>query len=204
MVAYILSLANDRKTAPSLPTRGTYTPPRSARAQGVVLLRAAYTDRGANGMPAVTKEKTVLLRAPTVVVASGQVTNGIQKYKGPETPIEVTIGSKSGAYAGFKQLDLTGVAAIVFSAMAPKPQLNATGGIVEVRLDSATGPLIGQTEPILPAETMGAPSQLRAALAPTSGLHDVYFVFRNADAPQGRSLFILTTATFEHAPTGPR
>ena len=111
----------------------------------------------------------------------------------------MTIGSRSGAYVRFKQLDMTGVSSIVFSAMAPTPQLNAFGGKVEVHVDSATGPLVGETAAIQPAETMGAPTQLRAAVAPTAGVHDVYFVFRNAEAPQGRSLFILTTATFEHA-----
>src|SRR6185295_10847214 len=164
-----------------------------------LVLRAAYTDRGANKVPAASAEKTLVLRAPTVVVASGEFEDGVQKYKGPEVPIEVTIGGKSGAYVGFKQLDLTGVSAIVFGAMAPEPQLHAVGGKVEVHLDSATGPLVGQTDAIQPSATMGAPAQLRAALTPTTGVHDVYFVFRNPDAPQGRSLFILTTATFEHA-----
>jgi cytochrome c len=164
-----------------------------------VVLRAAYTDRGANGLPAVSAEKTVVLRAPSVVVASGELTDSVQKYKGPEAPIEVTIGSRSGAYVGFKQLDLTDVSAIVFAALAPTPQLNALGGKVEVRLDSASGPLVGETAAIQPAATMGAPTQLRAVLEPTTGVHDVYFVFRNAEATRGRNLFILTTATFEHA-----
>jgi cytochrome c len=203
MVAYILSLAEEKKATPSLPTLGAYTPPATpdstAPGTGVVVLRAAYTDRGANGVPAVSAEKTVVLRAPSVVVASGDSAYGVQKYKGPEAPIEVTIGGRSGAYVRFKQLDLTGVSAIVFSALAPTPQLNALGGKVEVRLDSADGPLVGETAAIQPAETMGAPTQLRAVLAPTTGVHDVYFVFRNAEAMQGRNLFILTTATFEHA-----
>ena len=201
IVGYILSLADEKKAAPSLPTRGAYAPPSTpdSTMQGAVVLRAAYTDRGANGLPALSAENSVVLRAPTVVVASGDSTDGIQKYKGPETPIEVTIGSKSGAYVGFKQLDLTGVSAIVFSAMAPVPQLNAVGGKMEVRLDSASGVLVGETEMIQPAATMGAPTQLRAAIVPTAGVRDVYFVFRNAEAPQGRNLFILTTATFQHA-----
>ena len=71
IAAYILSLAEER--APSLPVRGEYTPPAVApdsSGQAVVVLRAAYTDRGANGAPSASGEKTVVLRAPTVVVAS--------------------------------------------------------------------------------------------------------------------------------------
>jgi cytochrome c len=201
IVAYILSLADEKKATPSLPTHGAYAPPAASDSpvSGAVVLRAAYADRGANGLPALSAQNTVVLRAPSVVVANGELAEGVQKYKGPEVPIEVTIGSKSGAYVGFKQLDLTGVSAIVFAALAPTPQLSAFGGNVEVRLDSAGGPLVGQTAAIQPTETLGAPTQLRAVLAPTTGIHDVYFVFRNAAAPQGRNLFILTTGTFEHA-----
>jgi cytochrome c len=200
MAGYIMSLAEERKATPSLPPRGSYTPPDSARGGGAVVLRAAYTDRGANGLPGASAEASVVLRAPVVVVASGELSDGIQKYAGPEVPIEITIGARSGGYVGFKQVDLTGVSAIVLSAMAPVPQLNSVGGKVEVRLDSATGAMIGETEAIQPAATMGAPTQLRASLAPITGARDVFFVFQNPEAPQGRNLFILMTATFEPAP----
>jgi cytochrome c len=197
IAAYILSLVEKR--TPSLPVRGEYTPavaPDSA-GQAVVVLRAAYTDRGANGAPGASGERTVVLRAPRVVVARGELADGVQKYKGPEVPVEITIGTRSGAFVGFKQLDLTGISAIVFSATAPVPQLNAAGGKVEVRLDSASGALVGETEVIQPAAAMGAPAQLRAALKSTTGVHDVYFVFRNEQAKSGQNLFVLLTATFE-------
>ena len=205
IVTYILSLADEKKPVPSLAVRGEYVPgaetDSAAPGKGVIVLRAAYTDRGANGMPAASTEKAVVLRAPTVIVASGELADGVQKYKGPEVPVEIAIVGKSGAYIGFRKLDLTGVSAITFSAMAPTPQLNAFGGKVEVRVDSATGPLIGETEAIQPSATMAAPTQLRATLQPTTGVHDVFFVFRSPDAPEGRSLFVLTTATFEHGTT---
>jgi cytochrome c len=140
------------------------------------VLRAAYTDRGANGAPAALGEKVVVLRAPTVVVASGQVADGVQKYKGPEVPVDI---------------------AIVFSAVAPVPQLNSADGKVEVRLDSATGPLVGETEVIQPNPAMAPPTRLRAALRPTTGVHDLYFVFRNEQARDGQNLFVPSTATFE-------
>jgi cytochrome c len=197
MVAYILSLGQPRR--PSLPVRGTYVPAAGtdSSTQGVVVLHATYADRGANGMRSASAEKAVVLRAPVVVVASGEVSDGIDKYSGPEVPVEVTIGKRSGAYVGFKQLDLTGVSAIVLSAVAPVPNVNSAGGKVEVRLDSATGTLAGETEAIQPQTAMVAPSRLRAALTPTSGLRDVYFVFRNEAAKEGQNLFVLFTAAFE-------
>jgi cytochrome c len=200
MVAYIRSLGQPR--TPSLPVRGSYIPAAATDSspQGVVVLRASYADRGANGIRSASAEKAVVLRAPVVVVARGEVADGVQKYAGPEVPVEVTIGTRSGAFVGFKQLDLTGVSAIVFSALAPVPNVNAAGGKVEVRLDSATGALVGETEVIQPQTAMGPPSQLRASLRPTTGVHDVYVVFRNAEAKEGQNLFVLFTAAFVRGP----
>jgi cytochrome c len=199
MVAYIRSLGLPR--SPSLPVRGSYVPAATTDSspRGVVVLRAAYTDRGANGIRSASGEKTVVLRAPVVVVASGEMAEGVQKYSGPEVPVEVTIGSRSGAFVGFKQLDLTGVSAIVFSATAPVPNVSSVGGKVEVRLDSATGVLVGETELLQPQAAMVAPSPLRAVLRPTTGVHDVYFVFRNENAKEGQNLLVLFTAAFVRA-----
>jgi cytochrome c len=204
IAAYVRSLGEKR--APSLPVRGVYTPAvgsDSAR-QAVIVLRATYTDRGANGAASASSRETVVLRAPSVVVATGDTADGIQRYSGPEVPVEITIGSRTGAFVGFRQLDLTGISAIVFSAMAPVPQLNAVGGKVEVRLDSPTGPLIGETPTIVPNPTMGPPTVLRTQLTQTAGVHDLYFVFQNDQAPAGRSLFVLMTATFGSATAASR
>ncbi len=196
MVAYILSLGQPRP--PSLPVRGSYVPGAATDSspQGVVVLRAAYTDRGANGIRSASAEKAVVLRAPVVVVARGELSDGVEKYSGPEVPVEVTIGNRSGAFVGFRQLDLSGVSAIVFSAAAPVPNVNSAGGKVEVRLDSATGTLVGETEPLQPQPAMAAPARFRAALRPTAGVHDVFFVFRNEQAREGQNLFVLFTAAF--------
>ncbi len=202
MVAYILSLADKKTTAPSLPDRGAYVPPAGSgdAPKGVLVLNAAYTDRGANGMPAITKEKTIVLRSPSVVVASGERSEGVQKQSTPEIPVEITVVNRSGASVALKQLDLTGVAAVVFMAVAPA-QYQAKGGKIEVHLDSPTGPLLGESELIrTTADASMPPSRLRTALKPTSGLHDVYLVFRNPDAKGDQFLFGVLTATFEAVP----
>jgi cytochrome c len=201
MVAYILGLGAPAGGTPSLPVSGAYAPPATPEAAGMgaVVLRAAYTDRGANGLPGASAEQTLVLRAPTVIVASGELAEGVQKFSGPQTPVEVTIGSKSGGYVGFKGIDLSGVTSVLFAVMAPTQFVNSTGGTVEVRIDKPDGPLVGETPRVDPTPTMGAPTMARAPLKATSGVHDLYFVFRNPQAPEGRSLFILTTATFEGA-----
>jgi cytochrome c len=202
MVAYILTLADRKTSAASLSDRGTYVPPAGSgdAPKGVVVLRAEYTDRGANGMPAITNEKTIVLHSPSVVVATGVLSEGVQKQSVPEIPVAVTVVNRSGASVALKQIDLTGIAAVVFSAAAPA-QYQAKGGKVEVHLDSPTGPLLGESELIRPtADASAKPSLLRTALRPTSGLHDVYLVFRNPDAKGDQFLFGLLTATFEGIP----
>jgi cytochrome c len=202
MVTYILGLADRKMSAGSLPVQGAYVPPAGSgdALQGVAVLRAAYTDRGANGMPAITKEKTIVLHSPTVVVASGQLSEGVQKQSVPQLPVQIAVVNRSGASVALKQLDLTGVAAVVFSAVAPA-QYQAKGGKIEVHLDSPTGALLGESELIRPtADASAPPSRLRTVLRPVSGPHDVYLVFRNPDAKGDQFLFGLLTATFEGVP----
>ncbi|GAC1482764.1 MAG: hypothetical protein NVS1B5_01140 [Gemmatimonadaceae bacterium] len=206
MLAYIMSLADPKTSAPSLPVRGAYVPPAGSghAPRGVLTLRAAYTDRGANGMPPITNEKTIVLRSPTVVVASGELSEGVSKQTVPELAVQVTVVNRSGASVAFRQIDLTGVAAVNFSVVAPA-QYQAKGGKVEVHLDSPSGPLLGESELIRPtADPSAKPSLLRTALRPTSGLHDLYLVFRSPDAKGDQFMFGLLTATFESVPRSVR
>ena len=195
MVAYIMSLADTTPPPSSLPTSGSYTPPAGSgdNPQGVVVLRAEYTDRGANGMPPITNDKTLVLRSPTVIVANGDMSDGISKQSAEGIPVPITVVSKSGASVALKQIDLTGVAAVSFVAFAPT-QYQARGGTIEVHADSATGALLGSSEPIAPTAEQ-APVMRRVTLAPTSGRHDLYFVFTNPDVKDG-FMFGVLTATF--------
>ena len=199
MAAYILSLGDTSPPAPSLPPTGYFTPPAgSADApQGVVALRAEYTDRGANGMPAITSDKTLVLRSPTVVVAQGDMSAGVSQQRAEGIPVPITVVSRSGSSVAVKQIDLTGVGAVTFMAVAPS-QYQAKGGKIEVRADSLTGALLGTSEPIRPTNDQ-LPLQLRVSLAATSGVRDLYFVFTNPEAPGDGFMFGVLTARFEAA-----
>ncbi|MFL5487167.1 MAG: ThuA domain-containing protein [Gemmatimonadaceae bacterium] len=202
MVAYILSLADRKTSAPSLPVQGAYVPPAGSgdAPRGALVLRAEYTDRGANGMPPISKEKTIVLRSPSVVVASGELSEGVSKQSVPELPVEITVVNRPGSSVAFKQIDLTGVSVVTFTAVAPA-QYQATGGKIEVHLDSPTGALLGESELIRATTDPAArPSQLRTVLRSTLGVHDLYLVFRNPDATGDGFMFGLLTATLEAAP----
>jgi cytochrome c len=107
----------------------------------------------------------------------------------------------NGSSIGFSNLDLTGIEQIKFTAAAPKAQLNAAGGIIEVRLDSPTGKLVGTTAMISPMEAVSQtsmPPPVVTKLSGASGLHDVYLVFKNEKAPAGQSLFVIMDLEFQN------
>ena len=200
MAAYVLGLATRPGATRALPVRGEYMPTDSAAraGQGFVVLRAAYTDGGASGIPGATAETTVVLRGPTIVLASGELSEGMQKLTVPQLPVEITIPNRSGAYLKLARIDLTGITGVTFAAMAPA-NYGAAGGTIEVRLDSAHGPLVGTTEAVRPAPE-GPPQMHRAALRATTGVHDLFVVFRNEALTGTQMLLVGLTATFERAP----
>jgi cytochrome c len=205
MAAYILSLGA-KKSGPSLPAKGQYTPPAATAESnvpggGAVVLRAEYTDKGANGLPGAEADKTVVLRAPILVLATGELGEGVSKMQVPQLPVPITMPARSGTYVRFKQLDLTGISEIVFGLTAPA-QYGAIGGKIEVHTDAADGTLIGETETVQAQQAQNAPPiQARATLKPTTGMHDLYFVFKSEKA-EGMP-FIAMTATFVNGASTP-
>lgn len=197
MVKYILSLTN-QPAKPGLPTQGSYTAaiPEGDEGKGVYILRAAYTDNGANGLPSLGKEETVVLRNAQV---------DVHAYDEYETINKVSFGGnnlgipgKNGAYMGIKQIDLNNVSTLMVLATAPKPQLNAVGGKVELRLDSPTGPLLGTSQMLEPSDVMSfEPSRLMVPVelpADYNGaLRDVYLVFVNENAGENSLMVVMGT-----------
>lgn len=97
---------------------------------------------------------------------------------------------------GLKQVDLNGVSAFRVMAMAPKPQLNASGGKVELRLDSPTGKVIGESAFLEPSDkldfkpsTLDIPVKLPAA---DGKPHDVYMIFVNPSKSSGSLMVVMS------------
>ncbi|SDK40237.1 cytochrome c [Catalinimonas alkaloidigena] len=197
IVQYILSLEQNT-TAQALPLQGAYTPQVPAGEQGVFIIRGAYTDRGANGVPSAKAEEVLVLRNPTVVAGTAELSENVMKFKLPDPPMDMAIASTNG-YLGFPQIDLTGLDQITFMVAAPTEQVSALGGKIEVRRDSVTGPLIGESAAIVPTEgpaMQAQPQMVTANLKPTTGLHDLYYVFKSANGENG-VVCILFTLTYQ-------
>jgi cytochrome c len=201
IVGYILSLAETSKKGPSLPPSGSYTPkiPKDSPGTGVLVLRAEYTDKGANSIPPISVENVKVLKSPSVNAYSATKTEAIMKFKLPSPPLDLMIAQGDKSFIGFTQLDLTGVTELKFTILAPEEQLHAGGGVIEVHLDSPTGEEIGVSGSITPQKgkfSKPMPQFPVASIKPTAGLHDLYFVCRNTKTPAGQPLFILLNIQF--------
>ncbi|MDJ1481161.1 PQQ-dependent sugar dehydrogenase [Cytophagaceae bacterium YF14B1] len=201
IVQYVLSLGDTKAAAVSLPVKGSYTPKvTTGNDQGAFIIRAAYKDKGANGVPSASAEDVLVLRNPSVPAGNADKSGGVQKFKLPEPPVEMVIAMAPDNYIGFSKTDLTSIDQVTFVVSAPVQQLNAAGGVIEVHLDSPTGPMIGQSSAIVPKDapitgTSFTPDMVKAKLTPTQGIHDVYYVFKN-DKSGGKPLFIVLTLQY--------
>jgi cytochrome c len=204
IVNYILNL-NNQQAVKSLPVKGTYTTqiPKGASDRGVVILRAAYTDKGANGIRGITSKKTMMLKSANIAAGKADKSEGVQKYKLPDPPIELMIGMSNKAYIRFNQIDMTGIDKTVLTIFAPEQMLHAAGGTVEVHIDSPEGLMLGESSLITAQKgpvSPPVPIISTIKLTPTNGTHDIFFVYKNEKSPPGQPLFILLNVQYFYNP----
>ena len=157
---------------------------------GVYIFRASYTDRGANGLPGVASEETFTLRNAMINPTKyDEVVDATKMSFGGNNLI---IPAKSGSYISLKQIDLTGIIRIEFTAMAPKAQLNAEGGTIELHIDAPKGELLGQT-PFIGDGGGGFMAGKPVALdvKPTEGWHDIDMALKNPHVKSGSSPMVV-------------
>lgn len=138
---YILSTGN-RQAVRALPVQGKFIfrVPSDDNGRGLYIIRAAYTDRGADRLPSQTSDSVIRLRSPKLVPLSADQTEGgalrdqLDEY--------VFLTAKPNSFIGWKGIDLTGIKRISF-----RPNWHLydiyPGGTVEVRLGAPNGELVG-------------------------------------------------------------
>ncbi|GAB3728261.1 ThuA domain-containing protein [Spirosoma lituiforme] len=196
MVKYILNVSSEAAPATALPVKGSYTTnlPAGDKGKGVYIVRASYEDKGAKGLPSLKSEQTFVLRNARADVHSFDVYDNVNKMSFGGN--NLAIPSKSGAYMALKQVDLKGVTAFNVMATAPRPQLNAKGGKVELHLDSPTGKLIGESSFLEASDKMDfKPSQLtipvKLPVPSDNKPHDIYLVFTNPKEALGSLMVVM-------------
>lgn len=139
---YILSTGKEQPEP--LAVSGTYVTsvPDDDNGKGMYVIRAAYTDRGAGGLPSHTSDSVILLRSPRLspleadVTAGGALRDQLDEY--------VFLTAKPNAFIAYEDVDLTNIRRIMF-----RPNWHLydiyPGGKIEVRIGSPEGELIGET-----------------------------------------------------------
>jgi cytochrome c len=157
IINYILN--SNQKTISSLALKGSYTPkiPSSDNGKGNIVIRAAYTDKGAKGTEALTTEEIKVLRSQQFSPGAADIMVGAEPSLQTMFAVSLNAIPKSGGYIGYKQIDFTGIQQIEVNASA-YPMLGFFGGTIEIRLDNPTGQLLGQLEilaanPVFPGMT---------------------------------------------------
>lgn len=203
MVKYILNLSSEKTKQTSLPVKGAYLAkvPSSDKGKGVYIVRAAYEDRGASGLPSVRSEQSFTLRNAKLDAHGFDAYENMMKIS--NNGMNLAIASKSGSYMMLKQIDLNALSELQVQAIAPKAQLVTAGGKIELRLHSPSGPLVGESAFLEPGESQDfKPVPLNVAIKKPEKsegkLHDVYLVFVNPKA-EGNSLMIVLGAEFKLA-----
>jgi cytochrome c len=185
MVDYIMSLGKD-KSAKSLPVAGSVTPGKEN--EGAYLLTATYYDKGGENLPSLPASATVVLRSPMLGAdqASELNTARVVRWEGKAGLENV----KHNSWAAYKNLDLTGIRkATVIGFIMPDQNV---GGEVEIHLDKPDGTLLGKVK----VNAAGI-SKTATKVEPTEGVHDLYFVFKNAQA-RDKNLFYFSGAQMEN------
>ena len=216
IVEYILNI-NEPKIAKSLPTKGSYDTkiPEGQKESGSYILRAAYKDKGTKMMKSLATEDLIVLRNAKLNPEISDKSKGTQLTITPRRSFSM-VGSN--AYLAYNNIDLNEINEIEISGQA-QTRVGASGGIIEIRLDSPSGALLGTSEkvesqearfnppPAQPLNGTGVPapaapqrrpdSKFKIAIPPNSGQHDVYLVFKNDKTKDSQIIMSVSAIEFK-------
>lgn len=204
MVKYILSVNDHSHMSGSLPVKGTYAfdQHQPGDTRGSYILTASYIDRGGKEIGPLSDQQTYVLRYPKIEAETYDATNTAMKFEitpgmvpGVEEAFEIVMGNDQ-SYIQFKEIDLTGIRSI--SLMAGANSMYFDGGIIEARLGSPEGDLLGFAE-VEATQSMGAGVK-SMNIAPTSGMHDLYFVFKAKGEPEKNGIAFIDSIIFSGQP----
>lgn len=171
MVDYILSLGED-KIEKKLPLTGSVAPGKEE--DGAYVLTATYFDKGVDKIPALSSSSAVVLRSGMLNANQVDELNVARKVNNQGRWVLENV--RNGAYAVYKNLDMTGVKKATLMVFIRDGNQDP-GGDIEVHMDKPDGKLLGKV-------TVSKPglSALPTKLDGESGYHDIYIVFKNPKA----------------------
>ncbi len=187
MVEYILSL-DDEKNKVILPAEGTFVFDQHLNQEfgGLYIIKATYTDKGANDIEPITAHEQVLLRHNKVLATDFDFDSHsrlqlIKKEKFPTLQEDQEIvGVNIDNFIGFKDIDLSDIKYLRIHLFQPPSK-----GSIEVRLDTPSGEIIGQENLQEQTSVDANWGSLDIPLNKVEGIHNILFYYRKENAETG-------------------
>jgi cytochrome c len=186
MVKYIFSVTDKKKNnIIPIPLQGKLNLKyNDAEPQGSYSIVAIYTDKGGKPVGPLADTAVAKLRYSSMNTAFSDEISGFQRFRN-----SLTEGGNK-AYLLMKDIDMTGINAVVFSYGAGN-----TAGEIEIRLDSKAGPVIGSAG-YQPTASFDKLQQITVPLSETvTGRHNVYFYAVKHSKPNN-AIIKLTNISF--------
>ncbi len=145
MVDWVLSLAHSASSAPMPGLSGAFRAinfPDMRADAGVYVIKASYTDNGAEGVPPLTGEAIHLLHSRKKKAAFFDTRRGteiVDEFEGEGT---IVGRFAHGDYVSFSEIRLQGIEALSFRAGA----LRDVGGRLQLRQNGPDGPLLAEVK----------------------------------------------------------
>ena len=194
MVRWILSLGAPAKPKQSLPLKGTYAltvPPAKEKGKepkpGTFIFKASYRDHGSGTQTAQEESETIALRpAFQQAESADSMSKNIRTYRPFNGDTVVLNELKNNSFFVFKHADLSSVHSIAIGVGSGDKLNKFSGGRIELRLDSPTGPLAGKVP--VPSKNAPANMEFSEVVLPLEArsdgkFHDLYFVVKNENNP---------------------
>lgn len=223
IIDYILDLASTEKGSAKLPLQAEFKtkaiPTKNGDGRlskfyptvyemGSYVFMAHYTDKGSEHIEGINlkSEDYALLRYPLLGPEKADVFSETGISYTPSTDDPGFIFTGNGGYIGFKSIDLTGINQISIGAITRFWHWSHfIGGIIELRLGSPEGTLIGAAQQVSPApqgekgpffgDATGKPTVID--VSKIDGVHDLYILIKNPGASESDALVILTGIEFK-------
>jgi cytochrome c len=171
MVKYILEFGDPKNQRQRLAPAGSVKLRQHGENEprGVYTLTATYTDKGANGVGALSDSEVVKLRPAKLRPIDADLYVGISRWR------ESFGSARNKSYVMLNNVDLTGIRKITYEYGSKN-----RSGEFEVRLESLAGPVIARTA-FKPTGSWDKKERISEQIPPVSGRHHLYLIFVSRD-----------------------
>ncbi len=180
VVQYILSLAGTANKVKSLPASGSVTPkaPVNDKRNTAFVITASYTDQGKAGVRPLTGSDRVILRSNVLDVNKFKIFGGFTSKDSAGS--KYLSFSPGESFVKADQVDLTDIKSIELVTVGSD---KAAKYHVEIRTNSASGPIIGLGNLLLDAGKKQQSSGVTLTQKASGKKQDLFIVVRPVDQP---------------------